>query len=253
MSDQGNLLVKSLLIIELLAKSESPMGPTEIGNVLDLNKSTVYRILKTLTNHGYAFQNEQGKYRWGPKITELASYAINNLELQVEAKPVLTALGAKLNLSVHLGILDGDNTVYIEKLDTTDNSIKYTHVGYTSPAHCSSIGKCLLSSMSLIELERRLENHTFKQYTKNTITDKEKFKRHLKKVRKQGWSMDKEEYMLGHCCVGAPIYDYQGDAVACISVSGKKQDFNDRNLPLIIEQVIESAQLISIKMGYIGY
>lgn len=250
MAETLGLLEKGLSVIELLAQSEEALGPTEIGHILDLNKTTVYRILKILNTYGFAIQSSNGKYRCGAKLTELASYSINNLELQAEAKPILSALHAQLGLSVHLGVLDGDDTVYIEKLEIKATGSNYTHVGYKSPAHCSSIGKCLLSSMSLIELEDKLKELDFKQYTKNTITDKEQFKRHLKKVRKNGWSMDKEEYMMGHCCVGAPIYDYRGDAISCVSVSGNKKDFNDASLGLIVEKVKEAAILISKKMGY---
>lgn len=250
MAEQSKLLEKGLQVIELLAEAQKPMGPTEVGNILELNKSTVYRILKTLHDHGYASPNKAGKYRLGAKITELASYAINNLELQVEAKPILSALSAKLDLSVHLGVLDGDNTVYIEKLDVTQSGANYTHVGYTSPAHCSSIGKCLLSTMGAEDVEKQLNELTFKKYTKNTIVDKEKFRRHLKLVRRQGWSMDREEYMIGHCCVGAPIYDYQGDAIACVSVSGRKQNFNEKSLDVVVEEVLEASYKISKKMGY---
>ncbi len=244
------LLEKGLAVLELLAQSEEPMGPTEIAKILDLNKSTIYRILKILNNYGYTTQNSSGKYSCGAKIVELASYFINNLELQTVAKPFLESLHAQLNMSVHIGVLEGTDTVYIEKLERKQTGSHYTHVGYKSPAHCSSIGKCLLSSMSFMELDEILQNWTFTKYTKNTITEPDKFKKHLKKVRQQGWSMDKEEYIIGHCCVGAPIYDYRGDVVACISVSGHSHEFSEEILPMIIEKVQETAELISRKMGF---
>ncbi|MFI3237431.1 MAG: IclR family transcriptional regulator [Lachnospiraceae bacterium] len=250
MSEQAGLLEKGLSILELLAQTEDPMGPTEISQILGYNKATTYRILKTLGDFGYATHTSNGKYQCGAKLIEVASTYINNLELQTVAKPYLTALAAQLSLSVHLGVLDGSNTVYVEKLETKPYGASYTHVGYKSPAHCSSIGKCLLSSFSSIELDDLMKNWTFTKYTKNTITKPEKFKKHLKEVRIKGWSMDHEEFMIGHCCVGAPIFDYRGDAIACVSVSGETQQFAEESLPMIIELVMATGLEISEAMGY---
>ncbi|MDD3921279.1 MAG: IclR family transcriptional regulator C-terminal domain-containing protein, partial [Eubacteriales bacterium] len=72
----------------------------------------------------------------------------------------------------------------------------------------------------------------------------------LRNVRAQGWAMDDEEYLPGFRCVGAPVYDYRGDAIACISVSGSKEQLSDARLPVIIQKVRESAMLVSKRMGY---
>lgn len=244
---------KVFSILELLAQSGQELGPTEIAKALDLNKTTIYRLLKTMVERGYAVKSKGGTYTIGPKLTEIASYNINRLELQTEAKPYLSMLYTELGLSVHLGVLDGTDIVYIEKMDLYPTSPSFAQVGYRSPAYCSSIGKCLLASLSGDALDEALYSYHFVQHTPNTITNLQEFKKVLRKVRTQGWAIDNEEYLLGNRCVGAPVYDYRGDAIACISVSGSKEQLSDERLPVIIDKVRQTAVLVSKRMGYTGY
>ena len=94
-----------------------------------------------------------------------------------------------LNLTTHLGVLEGPNVVYMEKMDVYPNTRLYTQVGYRSPAYCSSMGKCLLACLSGEELDRTLSCCDFHRYTPNTIVDKDELKRQLKEVRVAGWAM----------------------------------------------------------------
>ena len=242
---------KLLQVLELLALSQNAMGPTEIGKALHFNKTTIYRLLQIMSQHGYVEKNSTGAYSIGPKLIEIASYHINNLELQVVAKPFLSMLYAELNLATHLGILDGAEIIYVEKMDLYPTGAGFAQVGYRTPAYCSSIGKCLLASLSGDDLDEVLYQYHFKKYTKNTITNLYEFKNHLRQVRKQGWAMDKEEYLLGSRCIGAPIYDFQGEAIACVSVSGTSEQLSDERIPAIVEKVKYGAAMISHKMGYI--
>ena len=157
-----------------------------------------------------------------------------------------------LHLTAHMGILDGCDVVYLEKMDIYPNTRLYTQVGFRSPAYCSSMGKCLLSCLFGDDLEEALYGCDFKRYTPNTITDIREFKRYLRVVRRQGWAMDNEEYQLGHRCVGAPVYDYRGTPVAAISASGSITQLSDRNLEAVIQEVKSAAASLSRRMGYVG-
>lgn len=238
-------------IIEILSKAENPMNLTEISKETGISKSTVYRLLQAMNSRHYVEKDKNNCYTIGIKLVEVVSYHINGLELQTESKPFLSELRSELNLTVHLGILDAHEVIYVEKLDLYPTTLLYSQIGYRSPAYCSSLGKCLLSCLSGDELDEALYNCDFDKFTKNTITDIQDFKQHLKLVRKQGWAMDNEEYIIGHRCVGAPIFDYRGDAIASISASGHTAQISDEKLPLIIEQVKEAANQISRRMGYI--
>ena len=217
-----------------------------------MSKSTVHRLLSSMCARNYVEKNADNTYSIGYKLMETVSLHINNLELLTEAKPFLSDLMRDLHLTAHMGILDGCDVVYLEKMDIYPNTRLYTQVGFRSPAYCSSMGKCLLSCLSGDDLEEALYGCDFKRYTPNTITDIREFKRYLRVVRRQGWAMDNEEYQLGHRCVGAPVYDYRGTPVAAISASGSITQLSDRNLEAVIQEVKSAAASLSRRMGYVG-
>ena len=217
-----------------------------------MSKSTVHRLLSSMCARHYVEKNADNTYSIGYKLMETVSLHINNLELLTEAKPFLSDLMRDLHLTAHMGILDGCDVVYLEKMDIYPNTRLYTQVGFRSPAYCSSMGKCLLSCLSGDDLEEALYGCDFKRYTPNTIPDIREFKRYLRVVRRQGWAMDNEEYQLGHRCVGAPVYDYRGTPVAAISASGSITQLSDRNLEAVIQEVKSAAASLSRRMGYVG-
>ena len=239
-------------ILELLAQAQEPMSLTDIVKQSGMSKTTVFRLLQTMCGRCYAEKNKDGGYSVGPKLIETASCHINGLELQTESKPVLAELRRKLNLSVHLGILDGHEIVYLEKMDIYPTMRLYTQVGYRSPAYCSSMGKCLLSCLSGTELNKALYACPFERFTPHTITNFNDFKKLLKVVRERGWAMDDQEYLLEHRGVGAPVFDYRGDAIASVSASGTTAEITDERIPHIIEEVKHAAGLLSQRMGYGG-
>lgn len=245
------VLEKTLDIIEYLSLADAPVSLSQISKDTKISKTTVHRLLQTLLMRHYVEKNDQQHYSIGWKLIQLVSNQINHLELQTEANPILIMLHSELNLSVHLGILEGHEVVYIEKMQSVARSQVYSNVGYRTPAHCSSMGKCLLSCMSGHQLDTFLYACPFEQYTPNTYTSSPQFRKYLKQVRHQGWAIDDQEYLLGHRCVGAPIYDYRGEAIASISASGSTMEISENRIPFIVEQVKDAALQISKRMGYI--
>lgn len=251
MEDKVRVVERAFDIIESLGGSRKPMSVTDIAKSTGISKSTAFRLLQTMHARGFVEKDINQAYSIGYKLIDVVSSHINTLELQTEAKSCLIALRDEFDMAVHLGILQGADISYIENLDISLSVNKYTQPGYRSPAYCSSMGKCLLSCLSGDELETLLYNYTFKKYTENTITNSTEFKQYLKKVRRQGWAMDNQEYCLGQRCVAAPIFDYRGDAVASISISGTTKQMTDDKLPNIIEKVKNAANNISRRLGYV--
>lgn len=238
-------------ILEQLAQAGTPLSLGEIAERTGISKTTAHRLLATMCARQYVEKRSNGSYTIGYKMIETVSTHINGLELLTESRPYLNQVVRDLELTSHMGILDGNDVVYIEKMDMYPNTRLYTRVGYRSPAFCSSIGKCLLACLSGDEQDEFLYNCSFKKYTSHTITDPREFKRVLRIIRKQGWAMDNEEYQEGHRCIGAPIFDYRGSAVAAISASGSIHILTDERLESVIREVKEAAAAISRRMGYV--
>lgn len=244
------VLERAFDIIEAIAHAQGPIGLSELAQVTGMSKSTVHRILATMAERGYVEKTLEGLYAIGPKMFDTLSYHINSLELQTEAKPYLALLKRTLGLTAHLGILDGGFVSYIEKESPDWSEEAYTQVGYRSPAYCSSMGKCLLACLSRGELEEVLYDYEFKPYTAHTFTRKDEFVKYLHTVRKQGWAMDNEEYELDHRCIAAPVFNYRGDAIAAVGVSGTNETIADDRIEHIAQQVVLAAKRISGCMGY---
>ena len=250
MTEAVNLVDRIFVILEYLSVESEPKGPTEIAQATGLNKSTVYRLLSSMSARGYIEKEANGTYRIGVKVIEIASNHINNLELHAEARPYLNELHNELGLAVYLGKLDHDEVVYLDKIDISRSLRVYAQIGMRVPAYCSSLGKCTLANMSGDDLDYLLHSIELAHFTENTIVSKTQLKEHLRQVRRQGWAMDDQEYIMGNRCIGAPIFDYRGEVIAAISASGPKTMIEDDQVLKVADRVVKAAKEISRRLCY---
>ena len=251
MNDSIRSVDRALDLIEALSESGAKLGPTKLAELTGMDKSTVYRLLTTLKGRGYVDRDKaSGTYSLGPTPVTLVSRYLGSLELQTEARPFLSELSTDLGMTTHLGLLAGDEVIYVEKLDYVPTPQLYSQIGNRVPAYCSSLGKCLLSCLSGDQLVETMANCRFQRYTSKTIPDIRALREHLRKVRAQGWAIDDEEWQPGHLCIGAPVYDYRGEIIAAVSASGSKSIIAESRIPTVIEAVKKAAEGISRRMGY---
>lgn len=246
------VLDRSLDIVEIVAATQKGLGISHIAEKSGLPKATVHRLVTALCMRGYLQKDHSNNYQVGIKLIEVASYHINELELQTEVRPYLKEIVQQLNLTAHLGVLDQDKVVYVEKQDLFSRFGLYAQIGYRIPAYCSSMGKCLLSALPEETLTETLRGCHFVKFTDNTIADFKSLKQELQKVRSRGWAMDDQEERLGQRCIGAPIYDYRGEMIAAISASGNLTTLPDENIEKVATYVMRIAREISHKIGYIA-
>lgn len=242
---------RALDIIEVLSESQKEMGVTEIAERVGLHKSTAHRIISTLAARGYINKTDKGAYKIGLQLIEAVSCYINSLELQTEARPYVAQTTAELGLTAHLGVLDGDQVVYIEKMDVFSNVRMYSQIGVRVHAYSCSLGKCLLSNYSAAQVRRIMANCSFIKFTKKTLGSIDELIADLELVRRRGWAIDDEEAEMGHRCIGAPIYDYRGDIIAAISASGPTASLTRDRIQPVAEYVRRQALEISRSMGYV--
>ncbi|MGN0658966.1 MAG: IclR family transcriptional regulator [Emergencia sp.] len=241
---------RALDIIEVLAEHQEGLGVTEISERVGLHKSTAHRIISTLAARGYINKTEKGTYRLGLKLIEAVSCYINGLELQTEARPYVAQITSELGLTSHLGVLDGDQVVYIEKMDVFSNVRMYSQIGVRVHSYSCSLGKCLLSNYSSDQVRRIMANCSFIRFTPKTLGSVDELIADLDLVRKRGWAIDDEEAEIGHRCIGAPIYDYRGDIIAAISASGPTSTLTVDRIQPVADYVRKQALEISRSMGY---
>ena len=126
----------------------------------------------------------------------------------------------------------------------------YSQIGKRIPVHCSALGKSLISSLPEEKLIEKFKNYVFRVFTKNTIDNLQDFILEIKRVKKLGWSMDNEEHENGIKCFASPVFDYKGNIIAAISITGSINNLSkdDDELGKLI---MEAAIKISSKLGYV--
>ena len=127
--DSVQSINRALDIIEALAVEPEGLGVTEVARKTGLHKSTAYRLISTLSDRGYLEKTENGEYKIGLKLIGAVSCYINSLELQTETRPYLAQITADLGLTAYLGVLDGDQIVYVEKMDVISSVKLYSQIG----------------------------------------------------------------------------------------------------------------------------
>lgn len=242
---------RALDIITIISLKKGGLGVTEIANQIDINKSSVYRILSTLVQYGYVEQDQEtGRYKLGYKFLEISSKLLESIDLRDEAHPFLKELENETNEVIHLVVYDQGEVVYIEKLEGNELLRMHSKVGKRAPMHCTSVGKAILAHLPPTVVSNILDQKGMPVHTKNTITNKEEFMKELIKVKECGYALDLEENEYGITCIAVPIFDHLGTVVAAVSISGSTFRMTDQRLVQLQKRMIGIGEQISIRLGY---
>lgn len=254
-----NNLVQSIerisLILDILGQNPQGISIRDLSPKVSLPKGTAHRLLSSLAYLGYVRQDPKTRnYLLGFKLVELGNILLGQLDLRKEAEPFLRELAEKTQETIHMVILDRNEVVYIDKVEWDHNPSGLrmaSRIGLRNPAHSSAVGKVLISYLPDEEWNQFFKGKSFSRRTDNTITDSNQLKEHLKMVRNQGYAVDDEENEKGVRCVGAPIFDRTGNAVAAISISGPAFRVTKKMiLESLKKEVMETALKISQQLGY---
>lgn len=240
----------ALRILRSFSTDEPEKRISDLAVSLGLAKSTVSRLMSTLASEGFVMKDpETQKYRLGLTILTLSGIITSNLEINKEASPVISQLANDVGESAHLAILEGVDTVYIHKVECSHPVKVLTHLGKRNPAYCTSSGKVLLAYSEEEVIKQVIENGLH-PYAKNTITDPGKLWSILKKIRKQGYALSKDELLEGVTSIAAPVRDYTGQVVAAITITGPNQRITEHKIPIYAKKVIDAGKEASSRLGY---
>lgn len=245
------------LILDILGQNPQGISIRDLSAKVSLPKGTTHRLLSSLSFLGYVRQDSKTRdYLLGFKLVELGNLLLGQLDLRKEAEPFLKELAERTKETVHMVILDRNEIVYIDKVEGDHNPSGLrmaSRIGLRNPAHSSAVGKVLLSHFPDEALNQFFKGKGLAKRTENTITDAVQLKEHFKIVRNQGYAMDDEENEKGVRCVGAPIYNEAGHAVAAVSISGPAFRVTKKMVQEIFKkEVMEIALKISKRLGYRG-
>lgn len=248
-----NTVVKTFRVLEFLSESESTYTLTKLAKILKISMGTAQRITNTLIQLKYLSKDPETKtFRLTSKWLRIGFSVLQDLNLRKIAFPHLKKLNEETNETVSLGLIDNDEVIFIERIATKHLITTNISLGMRRPIHANSIGKAILAFQDEDQIKERLNRIQFTKYTNKTIVDKDKFYAELKKIKKNGYSINDGEIEKGIFAIGVPILNNNGVAIAGINLVIPKVRFSkpivyEKYLPVIIEKGI----LISKEIGNI--
>ena len=242
---------RAIRILELLSQKELRLN--EISSSLNLHKSTVSRLLATLEKNGLVKKDKETKrFRLGLKILDLAYCLQERLDIRNTAHSYLVELGELTGEAVHLGVLDGEEVVYLDKIESWHPVRMYSRIGKRAPSHATALGKAILAYLPEKELDSITGRMKFYKFTDKTIIGPSELREHLKFVKKQGYSTDKGEYESDIFCISAPVLDFSQNVVASVSISVPRSRASFNELLKFVPTLKQSAEKISRELGHQG-
>ncbi len=248
-----NSIIRACNILKCLSKDKTHFKISEVARQLHLDRSATYRILLSLERCGLVEKDEKtGEYSLGMAAFEIGNVYLRQMDFIQISKPFMADLALKVQETVHLAVLSDTEIVYVDKIDSPRSLGVMSKIGQRAPVYCTALGKVLLAHQPKDELSRIIGEIKLKPFTKNTITSKKRLIQELKVIREKGYALDQREYEEDVECIGAPIRNHLGDAIAALSISGPQRKINTPLEKQFISQVIKAASLVSSKMGYMG-
>lgn len=254
----GNQSVeKTLYIIEALARSSRPMRLSELSKAVDMPSSTVLRMVSTLVDMGYAFQEENDLKRYGltMRFLYMGQMAAEHISFRDVAHDYLMRLSDELGESGCLSIEDNHRVRYLDVTEGRGNLITIRQrVGGSGSMHCTGSGKLFLTQYTDKQLDDYVANVGLQPLTVHTVTNKKELVYELESCKAKGYAVDDEECEIGMRCVAAPIYDINGKIIAVISISGPvsrmpRLRYETEIAPKICESAARITQVISGKLS----
>lgn len=222
--DESTKLVKSAErvadILELVGAAAEPIGAGSIASSLELPRSSVYGLLYTLQYKQLLERDGAGRYSLGSRLLALANSSRRRFNIGRLARPPMQQLARELQVTCNLGVIDGHNIVYVEKVQDYSQPVRLeTYVGAAMPAHATAMGKVLVAEMNEADRQRWLENHAFTAVTARTRRSVEQFRRDLDHYHQVQYAVDNEEFSEGVTCVASAVRDFSGQVVAAVSLT----------------------------------
>ncbi len=237
-----------LRLLRLFSKEKPVWGITDMATTLQLNKSTVSRLVADLVAEGYV-QKTKNKYKLGLSLLCLSGVITSNLEMHREAKDPLQELVNKVAETAHLSILEGSAITYLHKVECKHPVRLLSHIGKQNPAFCTSSGKVLLAYHSKETIQSVIKSGLPKMGP-NSQTDPQALLKELHTIRETGYSICIEELHEDVVSIAAPIRDYTGEVISAVSVVGPLQRITREKIPFFVQEIVHTAAIISTKLGY---
>jgi IclR family acetate operon transcriptional repressor len=244
-------VARALTLLEIIADLGGEASLTDIAGKAGLNVSTCHHLLATLVTKGYAARvPNRRSYALGARVLYLSQVCLRQVDLPRRATPFIDRINLSTGETIHLAILQGNSVIKVLKRDARHAiRVDSASLGRSDAAHATATGKAIMAWLSQDDVNQMLTEHGMKRFTDHTITDIPALLDELSHVRRDGYSMDREEFIPGVICVAAAIRDHAGAVLGAIGASTPAMRANEQHLALVRNEVMSAARAVSLELG----
>jgi len=245
-SGGAQTLLRGLDVLEALMDGAQTLA--ELSQRLGLSRSTTHRLASTLVERRYLSFRQREGYQLGPKLLELGHCAGEQLHLPQIARPWLEKLAQVTGDTVHLGILDHDAALYLDKVEGRRRVMVSSRIGERHPITSTGLGKALILDLSEERWRELFKKEAGGAARGSTLAV---WLERMRGYARDGHAFDLEENEDQVRCVAAPIHDAHGKVIAAISVASAAQYMDDERMQSLVPMVREATDEISRELGWV--
>lgn len=240
-----------LEVLEFMAASPGPRGPTELARQLDLSANLTFRILNVLQDKKYVIRNDAGQYELTAQLFSLGMRLQNSFDLHKQSRPFLERLAAATGEGAQIQLPAGDRMLQLDFVPPREEYFLAVTPGIRVYYHGNAFGKAVLAFLPQAE-ETEILEAPLKQLTRHTVIKVAALQKELGEIRKTLVATEFDEYVEGSYCIGSPVFNAAGKVVAAVGITGLSVRFDPKQLPERCRQVRECAKNIAQAIGYTG-
>lgn len=245
---------RTIDIIDFVSSRSKPVTLTEISRALQIPKSSALEILNTLSSKHIIDIRDDGnktvKLSW--KLLEMTATVLSRNDLHQEAQSYLEELSQQTGETVFLAVEDKGEMVYLNKVEGPSMIRATAVLGSRIPMHSGALGKAFLAALPDSRIKEITGGGELQSYTRNTITHHQDLLQEIERIRKQGYAVDNQEYVLDIFCLGAPVYNQQNHPIASISIATQAYKMDKEKKSLYAGLLVRAALSLSKRLGFTG-
>lgn len=216
--------LRTLLILEVLAKSGRALTPTEINQQLGLPKQTVHRLCTTLQREGFLIRDGSSRrLRPSRRTRQLAAGILYTSQFHIARHQVLLDVARQVSETVNFVVPEEEGMTYLDRVETDWPFRIQLPIGSHVPFHCTASGKTFLASLKPAARKAMVSSLRLEKLTPNTHNSATVLLQELKEIARQGYALDNEEFVEDMVAVAVPVFDLAESYVGALAFHGPVQ------------------------------
>lgn len=241
--------LRTLLILEVLGKSDFPMTPTEINHHIGLPKQTIHRLISTLEDEGFLIRDtDKKRYRPSRRLRHIGAGLLHASRNNITRHQILQDVADQVNEAVNFVVPTETGMHYLDRIDTAWPFRIQLPVGTDVPFHCTASGKTFMASLTKRARERFVHGLKLDKRTETTRTTPEELLEDLRICAKRGYALDDEEFMVGMVAIAVPIKDEYGRFAAALAFHGPSLRLSTAQAETRIDVLLDGAKKLSASL-----